>query len=199
MKIFPRICFIVAVVLTLSACFLPDRYKANIVINQDYSYTSDFRGNVVFVPYFETPPSKRADLDKKDMIIIAGSLINKEYGITEATYIGNGRIAVTASRSGRFYKFSEIQKSPIDFIEMTHHGHSDVEVYSIEIKKNHAAQAKAMGISSVGDVCIRTSLKVVESNADSTPGMLSDCYGWTGFDALSGKRIHMVLDGARAP
>ncbi len=196
-----RIALAAATAVALSACFLPDRYKAELALKADGTFTADFNGEATMIPYLAdyqkwSPERKKAEEAKAPAEF--AKMVGKD-GIKKAEYLGAGRIAFVVSENGEVARkvdnsFGGAYNLPLGLMKMRSDPLGQLVVESEKIGERDIAAIKQLGAMSKGDICIKSGARVIEHNADSTPGIFSSCYSWKGFDVLTGKQLRMVID-----
>jgi hypothetical protein len=177
--------------LLLAGCLLPDKYDAEITLAPDGTFDASLKGEGTMVMGYldyQKPNANKAALDKSMAEFEAEVNKDKGYAIKHK---GNARFDVKYQDHGKvpqnvaaeiFFSFIKIAKTEDGYI-----------VRSATAPKGDREKLSKAGITSVGTVCIKTDMTVVEHNADSTPWLFSKCYKWKDLDALSERSIKLRL------
>ncbi len=187
--------------LLLSGCYLPDKYKADVTIQPDGAFQIAFDGEASMVLYVAEARHMSAEKRAREEANAANEakrMVGKD-GITAAEYLGDGRFKLSIHQEGTLAKTVDqnmfrIYKLPLDFATLQRDDAGRIVITNVQPKEKDIQQLKALGLSSKGDICVKTKAPVIEHNADSTPGVFSSCYAWKGFDLLSGGQFRIVLD-----
>lgn len=176
--------------LLVSGCLLPDKYDAEISLSADGSFEARLDGEGTMVMgYFDyqKPNADKARLDRSMADFESEVNKDKAYAIKHK---GNARFDVKYRQNGRVPESIAPAEIFFDFIKIgrTQDGYL---IRSASADKAEQAKLRKAGITSVGNVCIKTDMKVAEHNADSGPWLFSKCYKWKDLDALSERGIKL--------
>ena len=186
---------------TLAGCWLPDNYDLDMKVAPSGSYAATFSGDIVYLPLYadiKQARAKPADIAKADKEMLTD--IRKTAGVRSADARGDAAYRVVIDAAGTVHK-GDTARSPFgdigplaiipqgDKIIITNNANAD----PAQMRKV-LADLRSAGLKSRGDVCIHTDAQVLESNADSKPGLLSSCYKWHVDDFVrTPKSIRMVI------
>ncbi|MBC7952869.1 MAG: hypothetical protein H7Z12_13760 [Rhodospirillaceae bacterium] len=173
-------------VLVMSGCLLPDKYDATITLaaNGAYEATLDGEGTMVLAyADYQKPNANKAALDKS-MTDFEKQVNDKSYSIKhrgnalfDVKYREDGTLAKNGSKS-MFFEFIKLSNS-----------NGTYTIRLSEFNKGDQNGLKKGGLKSVGTICIKTDMTVLEHNADDKPGFFNKCYKWRDFNALSARTI----------
>lgn len=176
---------ILAGVLLVSGCLVPEKFTAEATLNRDKSYSFAYTGTMVFLPYrmeqggAGDDSGKGKDTRDAKMAVIARELREKEGGsFRKADHVGNGVLDVDYAVAGTLaetYYFPS-REAPVISFEPKADGTLVVEG---KVKEKDWEELKKIGIEVAGKFSLKTDAEVVEHNAEKTPGLFSGAYVWT--------------------
>ena len=177
----PALCLVLA----LTACWLPDRYRADIEISPVMIHTH-FAGRLTNLELYrqmrDRPGSGAAAANAKDM------------SETERELRADPNIkSVKPAGMGTFQVVFDVSHPPRVANDILSILTFEPKGRRLTLKSPKYSQADAeffrknYGLQSSGDVCVTTTLRVIRHNADRAPGGGSPCYFW-----------HLDLDNPRA-
>lgn len=176
--------------LLVSGCLLPDKYDAEISLSADGSFEARLDGEGTMVMgYFDylKPNADKARLDRSMADFETEVNKDKAYAVRHK---GNARFDVKYRQKGKVPENIAPAEIFFDFIKISRTNDGYV-IRSANADKAEQAKLRKAGVTSVGTVCIKTDMTVVEHNADSTPWLFSKCYKWKDLDALSERGIKL--------
>jgi len=181
-----------ATAILVAGCWLPDEYKGELAIKADASYHASFSGKLTAVEVAAGLAQHKlmeGDVGYTKTMNDEIAKAKRDPGTKSIDPIGAGVVKAVYEADGKL----ATGKLMYDLLDVQVTGNT-IMIQSIDIAEgNRRGLSQQLKLKSQGDICIKTELKVVKSNADSTPGLLSSCYGWK-LDALSGKRLQIVLE-----
>ena len=166
-------------VLTLSACFFPEKFDSDIQISKDGNYTFKYDGILTFVmaraEQVQTSKlSAKADADLKKL----ESELKKDPGFKSAEYVGNSQYKVRYEKTGTLLD-KQTFKFPADAAVITVSRKGNVvEVKGLQLGTKELEQLKPLKMEMDGKINLKTSGVVKNHNASSTPTMGFGSYGW---------------------
>jgi hypothetical protein len=179
-------------ILLTAGCWLPDEYKGEIDVKSDSTYQASYTGKLTAVEVAAALAQHKfaeGDAGYTKAMNDEVAKARQDPGTKSIDPIGAGMVQATYATDGRLAS----GKLMYDLLGVQVAGNT-VTIQSIDISEgNRKGISQQLKLKSQGDICIKTELKVVKSNADTMPGMLSSCYGWK-LDALSGKRLMIVME-----
>jgi hypothetical protein len=162
----------------LTACLLPEKFTAKVVVNPDASYSFNFSGTMVYV-MAAAQMVKAGKLSDKDEIGLKAEAdkMAKNPDIRKATYKGNARYEIdmavnkTAGQSYSMDSFSVISEKD-----------GTITIAGKEIREKDKTQLSQIGIKMDGvlEVSLPKNAEIISHNASSTPSFfgLMGGYSW---------------------
>ena len=183
----PLLCLIV-----LSSCYLPDKYETEINITDEGIIETSFKGKLILIPLFMELKKTNKKLSKNEIEDLKISL-GREPGVREVEYDGAGIFTTEIVEKRRLENGLNIHfPSFVKLLSVTSNK-GTVRLRSPRVDEDFQKQLHEANLGSVGTICIKTNARVVTSNADSEPGLISRCHEWN-FDLARGKkRIDIIL------
>jgi hypothetical protein len=162
----------------LTACLLPEKFTAKVVVNPDTSFSFNFSGTMVYV-MAAAQMVKAGKLSDKDEIGLKAEAdkMAKNPDIRKATYKGNARYEIdmavnkTAGQSYSMDSFSVISEKD-----------GTITIAGKEIREKDKTQLSQIGIKMDGvlEVSLPKNAEIISHNASSTPSFfgLMGGYSW---------------------
>ena len=103
--------------------------------------------------------------------------MGKTPGVKKAAYLGKGRYEISIDQDLKPGQSAEI----LNLFNYKKQKDGVYEVTGFTLKPSERSQIQALNIQVNGkaEVILPSNAKVIENNAQSTPGLLSKSYGWT--------------------
>ncbi|KAA0580312.1 hypothetical protein FZ983_12040 [Azospirillum sp. B21] len=183
-----------AAVLALSGCLLPNDYSATVTLDSARTWTATFDGKathlLAYQQYVQYPQLAAKSDEEMERNVRE---LHKVRGVKSAKHLGKGVLALSLEDRGTVAPGASAGL-PLDFLRVASGADGrEITLSSKEIPDREIRQVKGAGLTSVGDVCVRTPLRVIDHNADETPSKPGGCYLWKRFDVLSGKRLNIKV------
>ncbi len=174
-----------ACVVLLASCFVPDRYEAEVRLGKDGSYSITFIGILTYAPLFgQIVRGEIDDAHAQENIRMFLEQLKRESHFKEVESLGRGRYQVRYERPGRFEGTHQMvtfvgRQTPIFRILTTKTG--TLEVNGSGQGNRYASKFEEVGLTTQGLFRIVTDMEVVETNAQfkrasPTPGFTM--YDW---------------------
>ena len=174
---FARLVAMSAVVLSLTGCLLPEKFEASVNVKPDGGYTYKYEGTAVHLLAAAAIQDKGSLHAKdEDELKRVAEKAAKAPGFRKMTYTGNGRFDVQIDedvKAGR-------QTSTLKIFNITRDKDGVFVLAAPPTKEKDRDQLRAFGIKVNGkaEVFLPGNAKVLEHNANGTPGLLSKSYSW---------------------
>ncbi len=173
---------LLAACVTLSSCWIPEKFDATVNINRDGSYTFIYDGTLTFAPALAA--AKEGKLGAKDEADLKeeGAKMAKEPGFKSVDYQANGRYKVLVEKHGKvgeaYYFISNEEK----IVSIIPHKDGTLTVKGTRPDDEAIKQLDSIGAKIDGtlSVSISSGVKVIKQNADSEPMLfgLLGAYKW---------------------
>jgi hypothetical protein len=172
-------------IVSLTSCFIPDQYEAEIRLTKDGSYGITFIGILTYAPlYGQIERGKIDPAHAKENERMFLDQLKRESAFKEVVSLGKGRYRVRYEREGRFAGSHQMvtfvsRQEPIFRILTKENG--NMEVNASGQAQRYAKALTEVGIKSQGLLRITTDMEVLEQNAhfirkSSAPGFTM--YDW---------------------
>lgn len=190
-----------AVAVILAACYLPDKFKAEVRVGGNGDYALSFYGDLIWAPLFRdiqrgnVPPDKAAEKIEEIRKDLA-----RDPGFKTVESAGQGRFHVVYQREGHLQPtdlVTFVRRNAIIFqLKATPDG--KVQMDGAPIKPSDANEATAMGLSLSGEFRLITDAQVLSHNASKTTLYQGyPVYIWTIENAFS-PAPHLVMQRSGA-
>jgi len=159
---------VIVMLISLSACFLPEDFDASITVRHDGSYTFKYEGNLVHALALSSiKEGKFAKKDEAELKQYAKEMVNQP-GFKKVNYIGNARYKVLVDQSGKAgedYYFTAKDMSIFSILTQTD---TTMAIKALKLNANDLKMLKDLDFDIVGTltVSVEKGVKVLEHNAD---------------------------------
>lgn len=160
----------------LTACLIPETFTAKIDLEKNGEFTFSYEGTLIFVPFkMGRPNQKDIDSFKRDML--------RDPKFKKVEYVGNARYRVEYQEQGHlnqpFYFFSR-EMMVIKLVPVKKGGKRYAFIEGMRLSAKDINELGKMNIKIDGTLEIKTSGKVIEHNANTTPKFwgLFGAYTW---------------------
>lgn len=162
----------------LAGCLFPEKFDASVTINPDRSHNVKFDGAVVVVPAQKDKTDNGGKLSKvaenamEDMV----KGIKKDKIFKSAKRSGDTSVDVSIDHA---YGPKE-GSSTFDALTVRKMPDGTIQIRSPKLAPNDLAELKKLKMSLDGTirVYLPANARVVETNAQSKPGLIDKSYGW---------------------
>jgi hypothetical protein len=187
---------VLAAVLLLSSCYIPDKFKSELRLSRYGDYALSFKGDLLWAPILDdyrkgkvTIENEQEKLDniRKDLI--------RDIAVRKMESRGKGRFAVEYDRAGRLQKVQLIALLRRDarLLAMRSMENGVIVIHANAMKPSDAQIMAEMGLTMEGEFRITTDGNVVEHNAtEIRPFGTSRVYIWKIENPLS-PMPHLVM------
>jgi hypothetical protein len=173
---------VLAACVTLSSCWIPEKFDATVNINKDGSYTFIYDGTLTYAPALAA--AKEGKLGPKDEAELQKQAVElrKKPEFKSVDYLGSGRYKVLVEKHGKvgeaYYFISEEEK----IVSVIPHKDGTLTVKGVRPDDQAIKQLDSIGAKIDGtlNVSVAYGVKVVKQNADSEPMLfgLLGAYKW---------------------
>ena len=159
---------VVAALLLLSSCYIPDKFKSELRLSRYGDYDLSFKGDLLWAPILDdyrkgtvTPENEPEKLDniRKDLM--------RDIAVRKIESRGKGRFAVEYERAGRLDRVQLVALLRRDarMIALRSVENGVIAIQANSIKPSDAQILSEMGLTMEGEFRITTDANVVENNA----------------------------------
>ncbi len=180
----------------LSGCLLPDRFDATLTLGADAA-TLDYRGELVVVSAYADATSGKLSVveDEKatgEALAAVAADVHKEGGAMDFGFLGKGR-ATAVVHWTQPNPAVGAKTSFVDLVAIRRQDDGALTIVTPGLEKRDRVQLTKMGLGdAAGRLCVKTTGRVVESNAQITPSDPDGCYGWT-IEVLKDQPVRMLV------
>ena len=155
----------------LAACYLPDKFKAEVRVGDTGDYALSFYGDLIWAPLFRDIQRGNVPADQ-----IAGKIeeirqdLARDPGFKSIESLGQGRFHVTYQREGHLQPVdlvTFVRRNAI-ILQLKASADGKVALDGAAIKPSDANEATAMGLSLQGEFRLLTNAQVLGHNATKT-------------------------------
>lgn len=158
----------VAVLMSLSACFLPEDFDVSINIKHDGSYTFKYDGNLVVAMALSS--IKEGKFSKKDEELLKKG--EKELltspGFKKAKYIGNARYKVLVEQAGKAGEDYYFTAKDMSIFSIINQADATMTIKALKLNEKDMKMLKDLDFNIAGTltIAVEKGMKVLEHNAD---------------------------------
>ena len=156
-----------AVVLVLSGCYLPDRFKLNMNIDKSGKYAFIYEGDLVAFNFLRKIGANEVRQDDPDEIAVYVQDLKRDSGFSEVTYIGQARYKVKYKRQSNIVErgnFSFVRRNA-PFMTIKRGEDGLVRIEGDKPNKQYRDELVAKGFDTRGVVRLWTNARVIDHNA----------------------------------
>lgn len=187
---------VVAALLLLSSCYIPDKFKSELRLSRYGDYSLTFKGDLLWAPILDdyrkgkvTLQNEQEKLDniRKDLI--------RDVAIRKMESRGKGRFAVEYERAGRlgYVQLIALLRRDARLLAMRSKENGVIVIHANSMKPSDAQILAEMGLNMEGEFRITTDGNVVEHNATEVrPFGAAKVYIWKIENPLSAMP-HLVM------
>jgi hypothetical protein len=174
--------FLLLIGLSLTGCFMPEKFTAKISVNPDSSYSIDYEGTVAFIPALMQMSSTHTSLTSKDESGIKkeeGGL-RKIDGANSVKYIENGRFSIAIHRDKKAKEPFKL----LDMFQVQTEPSGAVSIFANNLNPKDLAAIKDLGLKMDGKlvVTLPEGAKVLSTNGSHDSNFFglisSNSYSW---------------------
>jgi hypothetical protein len=159
---------VLAVMMALSSCYIPDKFKSELRISRYGDYSLTFKGDLLWAPILgdyrkgnitpENEPAKIANI-RNDL--------SRDIAVRKLESRGRGRFSVEYERSGRLERVQLIALLRRDarLIAMRSKENGIIAIHANSMKPSDAQILLELGLNMEGEFRITTDANVIEHNA----------------------------------
>ena len=190
-----------AVAAILAACYLPDKFKAEVRVSDNGNYALSFYGDLIWAPLFRDIQRGNVPADKiPEKIEEIRKDLARDPSFKSIESLGQGRFHVAYERQGHLEPIDLVtfvrRNSIILQLKATADG--KVQLDGAAIKPSDANEATAMGLSLQGEIRLVTDAQVLSHNASKVTLFEGyPVYIWTIENAFS-PAPHLVMQRSGA-
>lgn len=162
---------IVLTIISLTSCWLPEKFDAKVSVNKDGSYVFVYDGILTFA--LALAAASKGELSAKDEAELQRETekMKKEPGFKRAEYLGKGRYKVLfekVGRSGEPYHFLSKETKLFSVIPQ---GDGSLLISGIKLTQKDIQELNSIGavVDGTLSVSLERGIKVVKHNAPSVP------------------------------
>lgn len=178
-----RIIGAVLMCLALAGCYLPDRFKVELTLEENGDYIYTYEGELLSYNFLRKIGQGEATADDQEQIQIYANDLKRDSGFKRVDYIGNARYRVVyrkehniLARKSRTFSFVSRRST---FLTLKQREDGAVEIMGNRPQKQYRDELIAKGFDTRGTILIRTKMRSIEDNADeSRTGGEYDLYAW---------------------
>ena len=156
-----------AVVLVLSGCYLPDRFKLDMNIDKSGKYAFIYEGDLVAFNFLRKIGQGEVRADDKDEISVYEQDLKRDSGFEEVTYLGQARYRVKYKRQSNIVErgnFSFVRRNA-PFMTIKRGEDGLVRIEGDKPNKQYRDELVAKGFDTRGVVRLWTNARVLDHNA----------------------------------
>jgi len=165
------------VMISLSACFLPEDFEVIITVKRDGSYTFNYEGNLVHA--LALSAIKEDKLSKKDEASLKEQ--EKEFlespGFKKVKYIGNARYKVMVEQPGKAGEDYYFTSKDMSIFSIMRQDDATMAIKALKLNEKDMKMLKDLDFDIVGTltVSVEKGVKVIDHNAGKVS---SGVYQW---------------------
>jgi len=174
--------FLLLLSLSLTGCWIPEKFTSRVVINNNGSYTFSYDGILTF--WLALAAAKEGALSSQDEAAFKKEeeKIRKEPGFKKVSYISNGRYKVLVEREHKPGEQTHFISRMQRIFSVVPKQDGTIEVSGFKLSEKDLAELKKIGAKVDGHlkVSVGRNVDVIKHNATSTPkffGLFGD-YEW---------------------
>lgn len=173
---------IILIMVSLTSCWLPEKFDAKVSINKDGSYVFVYDGILTFA--LALAAASQGELSAKDEAELQreAEKIKKEPGFKRAEYLGKGRYKVFFEKVGRSGEPYHFLSQEIKLFSVIPQGDGSLLISGIKLTQKDIQELKSIGAVVEGtlSVSVESGIKVVKHNAPSEPKLFGTfgSYQW---------------------
>lgn len=159
---------VLAVLLVLSGCYLPDRFQLNMNIDKSGKYAFIYEGDLVAFNFLRKIGQGEARADDKEEIAVYVQDLERDSAFEEVTYLGNARYRVKYKRQSNILdhpSFSFVRRNAA-FMMLKRGEDGLIRVEGDKPNKRYRDELKAKGYNIRGVVRVWTNARVLDHNAE---------------------------------
>jgi len=159
---------VLAVLLVLSGCYLPDRFQLNMNIDKSGKYAFIYEGDLVAFNFLRKIGQGEVRADDKEEIAVYVQDLERDSAFEEVTYLGNARYRVKYKRQSNILEhpsFSFVRRNAA-FMMLKRGEDGLIRVEGDKPNKRYRDELKAKGYNIRGVVRVWTNARVLDHNAE---------------------------------
>tara|TARA_Y100001947_G_scaffold155472_1_gene161537 strand:+ start:171 stop:788 length:618 start_codon:yes stop_codon:yes gene_type:complete len=163
-----RTVVVLAVLLALSGCYLPDRFQLNMNIDKSGKYAFIYEGDLIAFNFLRKIGQGEVRADDKEEIAVYVQDLERDSAFEEVTYLGNARYRVKYKRQSNILEhpsFSFVRRNAA-FMMLKRGEDGLIRVEGDKPNKQYRDELKAKGYNIRGVVRIWTNAQVIDHNAE---------------------------------
>ncbi len=171
-------------VFTLSGCYVPLQFDADVVINRTGHFEMAFDGEVVWAPLYDKLRRGQIDgAEEQETVEIIEKDLGRDRGFNEIDYQRHGKFKVRWHKAGdllRSKMISFIRRNEklltLKYVKDT----GEISLTGTSLSRKQAKRLTDRGLEMAGTLTVRTDARVVRHNATSVveDGMSWYTYTW---------------------
>jgi len=174
-----KVSFVILIAATLSACWIPEKFDAKVVVNNDGSYTFSYDGTLTFALALAAAQKGELSAEDEAKFKQEAAKIAHEPGFKKVDYLGKGRYKVLVEKNGK-------AGEPYDFLSnlfvILPQKDGVISVSATRPDKKAIQELNSIGAKIDGTltVSVGSGAEVIKQNAQGQPSMfgLFGGYKW---------------------
>jgi len=159
-------------VLLLSACLLPEQFKARLDLDESGTYRFRYQGILAFVPGIaELRQSRKPNAKLQKELQSLGEDLARDPGFRSVRYRGDGRYEVDYARKGKLDGPFHFIGQDIRLFSLLPQENGQLQIRSLRLSEKDRRQLKALGLGMKGEFVVVNNAEVIKHNADSVERM----------------------------
>lgn len=174
--------FVLSIAVLLAGCWIPEKFSARVLINEDGSYSFAYDGILTLGLALEA--AKDGKLSPKDEAAFktVGEQLQRDPGFKKVAYAGNGRYEVLVEQNHKAGESMRFVSKEAAIFSVVPKKDGTVEVSGFKLSEKDMKELRRIGAKVDGylRVSVAKGAEVVKHNADSSPklfGLFGD-YEW---------------------
>jgi len=165
------------VIMSLSACLLPEDFEASITVKRDGSYTFNYDGNLVHIMALSAIMEDKLSKEDAAALKEQEKELRDSPGFKKAKYIGNARYKVSVEHSGKAGEDYYFTDKEMSMFSIKGQDDGTLAIKALKLNEKDMKMLTALDFDIVGklSVSVAKGLKVIEHNAGSVS---SGVYRW---------------------
>lgn len=173
---------VIASVLALSSCWIPENFDAKIAINKDGSYTFTYDGILTFALALAAARHGALSVQVENDLQKEAVKLNQEPGFKRVEYQGKGRFKVLVERSAKPGEPLYFVSRELQIFAVVPQQDRTITISAVRPKAEDLRQLNAIGAKTDGtlSVSVANGVRVLKHNAESEPSFfgLFGAYKW---------------------
>ena len=158
--------------LLLSACLLPEQFKARLDLDESGGYRFRYQGVLAFVPGIaELQQGGKTSAKLQKDLQSLGEELARDPDFRSVRYRGDGRYEVVYERKGKLDRPFHFIGKDTELFSLLLEENGQVELRSLRLREKDRRQLKALGLGMKGEFVVVTRAQVIEHNADTQERM----------------------------